>query len=183
MKAFAIAVLATSLVACASTPTVHTDFDPGANFASFKTYSWAMKPQGGSPLVTQRIVDGVDARLAARGWTQAATGGDVALAAHIVTSQRQTLDTFYTGSNMGGWGWRGGGWGGGMGMGSATTTVRTYDVGTLVVDMFDARTKQAVWRGTASGTVPRTPERTNAAVEAGLDRLFASFPPGSAPAK
>ncbi len=181
MKAFAIAVLATSLVACASTPTVHTDFDPGANFASFRTYSWAMKPQGASPLVTQRIVDGIDARLAARGWTQSANG-DVALAAHIVTSQRQTLDTFYTGSNMGGWGWRGGGWGGGMGMGSATTTVRTYDVGTLVVDMFDARSKQAVWRGTASGTVPSTPERTNAAVEAGLDKLFAGFPPGSAAA-
>ncbi|MGY8562823.1 DUF4136 domain-containing protein [Paracidovorax citrulli] len=180
MKAFAIAVLATSLVACATTPTVHTDFDPGANFASFRTYSWAMKPQGGSPLVTQRIVDGIDARLAARGWTQAANG-EVAVAAHIVSSQRQTLDTFYTGSSMGGWGWRGGGWGGGMG--SATTTVRTYEVGTLVVDMFDARTKQAVWRGTASSTVPSTPERTNAAVEAGLDKLFASFPPGSAAAR
>jgi hypothetical protein len=182
MKAFVIAVLATSLVACASTPTVHTDFDPGANFASFKTYSWAMKPQGGSPLVQQRIVDGIDARLQARGWRLAADG-DVAVAAHIVTSQRQTLDTFYSGSNMGGWGWRGGGWGGGMGMGTATTTVRTYDVGTLVVDMFDAKSKQAVWRGTASGTVPTSPARVNTAVEAGLDRLFASFPPGSAPAK
>ncbi|WP_426805934.1 DUF4136 domain-containing protein, partial [Stenotrophomonas sp. SrG] len=71
MKAFAIAVLATSLVASASTPTVHTDFDPGANFASFRTYRWAMKPQGASPLVSQRSVDGIDARLAARGWTQA----------------------------------------------------------------------------------------------------------------
>ncbi|OEZ02199.1 MULTISPECIES: DUF4136 domain-containing protein [Stenotrophomonas] len=182
MKAFAIAVLATALVACTTTPTVHTDFDPGANFASFKTYTWAMKPQGGSPLVTQRIVDGIDARLAARGWTQS-PNGDVAVAAHIVTSQRQTLDTFYTGSNMGGWGWRGGAWGGGMGMGSATTTVRTYDVGTLVVDMFDAKSKQAVWRGTASATVPSSPDRVNATVEAGLDRLFASFPPGSAPAK
>jgi hypothetical protein len=183
MKAFAIAILVTSLVACASTPTVHTDFDPGANFASFRTYSWAMKPQGGSPLITQRIVDGIDSRLAARGWRQTPSDGDVALAAHIVTSQRQTLDTFYTGSNMGGWGWRGGGWGGGMGMGSATTTVRTYEVGTLVVDMFDARSKQAVWRGTASATVPSSPERANAAVEAGLDKLFAAFPPGSAPAR
>jgi len=68
-------------------------------------------------------------------------------------------------------------------MGSATTTVRTYDVGTLVVDMFDARSKQAVWRGTASATVPISPERANAAVEAGLDKLFAGFPPGSAPAR
>ncbi|RRU03203.1 MULTISPECIES: DUF4136 domain-containing protein [Stenotrophomonas] len=181
MKAFVLAVLATGLVACASSPTVRTDHDPSANFASFKTYSWAQKPQGASPLVVQRIVDGVDARLRARGLTEA-PNGDIALVANIANSQRQTLDTFYTGTGMGGWGWRGG-WGGGMGMASSTTTVHTYDVGTLVVDMFDSRTKQAVWRGSASGTVPSSTDRVNAAVEAGLDKMFADFPPGSAAAR
>jgi hypothetical protein len=175
MKALLIAVLATSLVACASTPTVKTDFDPAASFGTYKTYSWAVKPTAGSPLVQQRIVDGINARLQAKGLREAPQG-DIALAAHIVTDRKQTLDTFYTGTGMGGWGWRGG-WGGGMGMGSATTTVRTYDVGTLVLDMFDTRTKQAVWRGTASGTVPSSPAKINAAVEAGLDKMFAGYPP------
>ncbi|HAU80292.1 MULTISPECIES: DUF4136 domain-containing protein [Gammaproteobacteria] len=182
MKAFAIAVLATSLVACASTPTVKTDFDPSASFASYKTYTWAMKPQASSPLVQQRIIDGINARLQAKGLREA-PNGDIALAAHIATGQKQTLDTFYSGTGMGGWGWRGGGWGGGMAMGNATTTVHTYDVGTLVVDMFDAKTKQAVWRGTASGTVPTSPDKVNAAVEAGLDKLFAAFPPGTTAAR
>ncbi|HYG07829.1 MAG TPA: DUF4136 domain-containing protein [Stenotrophomonas sp.] len=169
------------LAACASSPTVKTDHDPAVDFSQYRTYTWGMKPQAGSPLVQQRIVDGIDARLQARGWRQA-PDGQVTLAAHIITSQRQTLDTFYTGTGMGGWGWRGG-WGGGMGMGTAQTTVRTYDVGTLVVDMFDTRTQQAIWRGTASGTVPSTPERVNAAVEAGLDKMFTGFPPGSSAAK
>lgn len=182
MKVLAVVVLAASLAACASTPTVDTDYDHSASFATYKTYSWADKPQGGSPLVQKRIVDGIDARLQAKGWTLAPSGGEVAVAAHVATSQKQTLDTFYTGSSMGGWGWRGG-WGRGMGMGSSTTTVRTYDVGTLVVDMFDAKTQQAIWRGTASGTVPSSPEKVNAAVEAGLDKMFAAFPPGSAPSK
>ncbi|MFC3549506.1 DUF4136 domain-containing protein [Lysobacter cavernae] len=178
MKQFALAaVMATMLVACASTPTVHTDSDPSAQFASYHTYTWLAKPEGTSPLVQQRIVDGIDAQLRAKGWTQAADG-DVSLAAHVATSQKQSLDTFYSGGAWGGWGWRGG-----MGMGSATTTVRTYDVGTLVVDMFDSKTKQAVWRGTASGTVPSSPEKVNASVQAGIDKMFASFPPGSAPAK
>ena len=61
-------------------------------------------------------------------------------------------------------------------MGTVTTTVHTYDVGTLVVDMFDANTKQAIWRGNASGTVPRSPEKLDAAVEAGLAKMFANFP-------
>lgn len=173
MKALAFAIVAASLVACTTTPTVHTDFDPSANFGAYKTYSWALKPTAGSPLVTQRIVDGVNARLAARGLHEVANG-ELAIAAHIATSQQQTLDTFYSGTGMGGWGWRGG-----MGMGSATTTVRTFDVGTLVVDMFDAQSKQAVWRGTASGTVPSSPERVNVQVEAGLDKMFANFPPGA----
>ncbi|MCL1633961.1 DUF4136 domain-containing protein [Luteimonas sp. SX5] len=175
MKALATAVLAMVLSACASTPTVHTDADPSANFSSYRTYSWAAKPTGGSPLVQQRIVDGIDARLRAKGWTLSPSGGDVAVAAHVATSQKQTLDTFYNGTAMGGWGWRGG-----MAMGSSTTTVHTYDVGTLIVDMFDAKTQQAVWRGTASSTVPDSPEKVNAAVEAGLDKLFAAFPPGTA---
>ena len=33
--------------------------------------------------------------------------------------------------------------------GTATTTVNEYNVGTLVVDIFDAKTKQLVFRGTA----------------------------------
>ena len=68
-------------------------------------------------------------------------------------------------------------------MGSATTTVRTYQVGTLVVDMFDTKTKQAIWRGSAQGTVPSSPDKANQMVQAGIDKMFAAFPPGSTPAK
>ena len=48
-------------------------------------------------------------------------------------------------------------------------------------DMFDMKTKQAIWRGTASGTVPDSPEDVNAKAQAGVDKMFAAFPPGSAP--
>ena len=112
----------------------------------------------------------------AKGWTLA-DSGDVALVANVSTSQQQSLDTFYTGGPMVGWGWRG--WGG-MGMGSATTTVRNYTVGTLVVDMFDAKTQQAVWRGVASDTISSSPEKMNKILNRDLDKMFAKFPPGSA---
>lgn len=67
-------------------------------------------------------------------------------------------------------------------MGSATTRVRTYTVGTLVVDLFDTRTKQAIWRGTASDTVPDDPAKGDALLRAGIAEMFEGFPPGSAPA-
>jgi uncharacterized protein YceK len=169
------------LAGCASTPTVHTDADPQASFASYRTYTWLGKPdqQGVPPLASQRIVDSIDAQLRAKGWTEA-PDGEVALVAHVATQQKQTLDTMYAGPAFGGWGWRGG-WYGGMGMGSATTTVSNYTVGTLIVDMFDTKTKQAIWRGTASDTVPSSPEKVNAAIQAGVAKMFEGFPPGSAP--
>lgn len=183
MKTLALgAVLLAALAGCASTPTVHTDFDPSAQFANYRTYTWLKKPEGRSPLVDQRVAAAIDAKLSAKGWRQVASNeADIGVVANVATQQRQTADTFYSGPAWGGYGW--GRWGGGVGMGTATTTVRTYDVGTLVLDMFDMKSKQAVWRGTASGTVPDSPEAVNTKVQAGIDKMFATFPPGSAPAK
>lgn len=163
-------------LALAATPKVTTDSDPSANFSSYKTYYWSKQPDGGSPLMQQRVVNGVNARLQAQGWTLAPdASADVAIAAHVATSQKQSLDTFYTGTPMGGWGWRGG-WGG-FNTGMATTNVHTFNVGTLVIDMFDNKSHQAVWRGTMSGTVPSSPTKADDELEKGLDKLFAQFPP------
>lgn len=171
-------LLAAALAGCATTPTVTTDHDPAAQFGNYHSYAWLKKPEASSPLIQQRIVSAVDAKLQAKGWRQTdEASADVALVANVATTQKQSIDTFYNGPAWGGWGW------GGMGMGSASTTVRTYDVGTLVVDMFDTKTKQAVWRGSASATVPSSVEKGNALVQSGIDKMFATFPPGSAPAK
>jgi hypothetical protein len=175
-----IAAASLLMASCASTPTVNTDSDPSANFSSYRTYTWLSKPEGISPLATQRIVDSVNAQLQAKGWSET-VNGDVAIAAHVASSQKQTLDTMYSGPMYGGWGYRGGWYGGGMGMSS--TTVRTYTVGTLIVDMFDSKTKQAVWRGTASDTVPSSPEKANALIQSAVTGMFKDFPPGSTPAK
>ncbi|BCT93214.1 hypothetical protein LYSHEL_22370 [Lysobacter helvus] len=162
-----------ALAGCASTPDVQTDHDPSANFTSFHTYYWAKEPETANPLAKQRLIDGIDARMRAEGLSLAPEGSaDLAIIANVATQQQQSLDTFYSGGGYYGWGWGG--------MGTATTTVRTYTVGTLVLDMFDAKTKKAVWRGVASGTVPDSKEKLATAVNAGLDKMFADFPPGSA---
>ena len=172
MKTFAATVLSLLLAACASTPTVHTDADPAAAFASYRTYKWIQSPQGVSPLLQQRIVDGVNQQLAAKGWSESADA-DVAIAAHVATEQRQDIDTFYSGPAYAGWGWHGP-----WAAGSVNTSVRTYDVGTLVVDLFDTKTRQAVWRGTAKGTIPSSPERLNEGVQAGITKMFQELPSG-----
>jgi hypothetical protein len=172
-----VAASALLLAACASRPTVQTDHDPAAQFSRYQTYTWREQPEKAPPLVRQRIVAAIDAQLRAKGWTQA-PDGDVAIAAHVATREEHSIDTFYDAPMWSGWGWHHG-WG--IGMGYSRSRVRTYTVGTLVVDMFDARSRQAIWRGTAEGTVPDTPQGVNAAVDDAITRMFQDFPPGSAP--
>ena len=171
-------ILSVVLAAC-STLSVYTDYDPAARFDSYRTYSWRTTPDQVSPLMSRRIVAAVNAQLQAKGWTEVASDGDIALAANVASHQEYDLDHFYGGPYWGAWGW-GGGWGGYGGYGSSR--VRSYTVGTLAVDMFDNRTRQAIWRGTAENTIRKDPTRAAADIQEAVAEMFAQFPPGSAPA-
>jgi hypothetical protein len=164
-----------TLLGSALAQNVQTDFDHQANFSQYKTYSWQeIKPA--NSLWDARIKNAADAQLAAKGWTQVASGGDVAVVA-IKTSQTQrTLQTFYDGVG-GGWGWRR--FGGG-GFGDATTTEQDYKVGTLVIDMYDAKTKQLIWRGSAQDTVSDKATQNEKNLDQGVAKMFKKFPPDSA---
>jgi hypothetical protein len=153
---------------------VKTDYDRNANFGKYKTYSWE-QVKTKNPLDADRIKNDINAVLAAKGWTQVNSGGDVSIVAMEITQNQQTLNTFYDGLG-GGWGWRG--FGGG-GFGEATTTTETYKVGTLVVDLFDAKTKKLLWRGTSSDTLSNNSNKNIKNLDKGVDKMFKQFPPGS----
>jgi len=158
----------------ASAQQVKTDYDRSANFAQYKTYSWEhVKTQ--DALDVDRIKSAVNAALAAKGWTQVDSGGDVSIVAVEMTREQQTLNTFYDGFG-GGWGWRR--FGGG-GFGDATTTTETYKVGTVVVDLFDTKTKQLIWRGTESDTLSNKSDKNIKNLDKGVEKMFKQFPPGS----
>ena len=93
--------------------------------------------------------------IASKGWRKAPdTQADIIVLLHGATQTKQNVNTFYSGG-YGGYGYRG--WGGGMG--SAQTTVSEHRVGTLVVDMFDAKSKNLVFRGTAEDELSDNPDR------------------------
>src|SRR5207302_6187528 len=105
--------------------------------------------------------------LAAKGWTQVASGGDVALVAVEKTSIHQQYDTFYDG--FGGSHWRC--------MGESTTTVDNYKVGTLIVSMFDGNSKQLIWRGTSSSDLTGNPEKNTKKLDKDVQKMFKNSPP------
>ena len=147
---------------------VKTDYDRNANFGQYKSYSWE-RVQTADPLVVDRIKSAVNAALAAKGFTEVPSSGDLSVVAMGTTQNQQTLDTFY--NNFGG-GWR---WGG---IGDATTTTETsYRVGTLVIDLFDTNTKKLVWRGSASDTLFNKSEKNIDNLDKGVEKMFKKFPP------
>src|ERR1700752_2939145 len=154
----------------ASAQQVKTDYDRSANFGQYKTYSWEhVKTK--DPLDIDRIKSAVNAALAAKGWTLVDSGGDVSIVAMEITQNQQTLNTFYDGFG-GGWRWRGFG-----GFGDSTTTTDTYQVGPLVIDLFDARAKNLIWRGSSSDTLSNNPNKNTKNLDKGVEKMFAHFPP------
>jgi hypothetical protein len=118
-----------------------------------------------------RIKSAISNNLTAKGWMQVPSGGDAAVVAIEIDQNHRTLNTFYDNFG-GGWGWRRGG-----GLGEATTTVDTYEVGTLVVDLFDAKTKQLLWRGSSTETLSNKADKNTKALDKGVQKMFEHFPP------
>lgn len=160
------------LVATAAWASITTDYDHNVNFINFKTYSWG-KLETGNSIWDERTKSAVDSALAAKGWTQVPSGGDVLVNAFGKTHPEYTMNTFYDGFG-GGWRWRGFG-----GFGEATTTIDTYKVGTLVVDMFDPNTKNLIWRGVATDTLSNNPEKNTKKLDGEVHKMFEHFPPNS----
>jgi len=173
-------VLLSATALCAQQ--VQTDYDRGADFSRYKIYSWE-KVQTQNSLWIDRIKEAVNAALATKGWTPVESGGDVSIVAMEMTKDHRTLNTYYD-SFGGGWGWgggfgRGGGFGGGGGFGDATTNVEHYKVGTLVVDLFDTKTKKLFWRGSASDTLSNKSDKNIRGLDKGVQKMFDHFPPGA----
>jgi len=143
---------------------VTTDSVPGTDWSKFHTYSWAEGTPAQDPLVAQRIVAGIDARLAAKGLKKVDSDPDLVVMYHASADQQKSLNW----SNMGGWGRFGG-------MGSAQ--VDTVVTGQLKVDLADYKAKQFLWRGTASDTLSSDPQKNAKKIDKALTKMFQKFPP------
>ena len=173
MKFYAAVVLTIVFSAMAQAQKVSIDYDKNANFSSYKAYSWGEGTNAKNPLGHQRIVAGIDAQLAAKGWQKVDSNPDVVVIYSAATGSKTQINTFDTGGPWGGYRW---GWGG-YGGGSSTTTVQEIPIGHLVVDMADVKNKDFIWRGTASDTLSDQPEKNQKKLEKALAKMFKNFPP------
>src|SRR5262249_38322146 len=150
------------IVAAAQKVTV--DYDRDVNFSKFTTYTWQLGQPAQNPLVDRRIVNAIDNHLAAKGWNKAGASSSAIVVYYAGVDARRQLN----------------GWGSGPGWaGHGTVNVDTILTGQLVVDVYDASSKQLVWRGVATDTMSDKAEKNDKRLNDAVAKLLKKFPPRS----
>ena len=119
----------------------------------------------------KRIVRAVDAQLAAKGLSMAAEGAapDVLVAYHATFDKDLQINGFSSGFGPYRFG----------GMRTGSATVDEILIGTLAVDIVDAKAKSIVWRGQATKEidVKANPQKREKNINKAAEKLFKNFPP------
>jgi hypothetical protein len=141
-------------VATVRSQDVAVDFDSSVDFSKFKTYSWAKGIPTRNPLVDQQIISSIEGQLSAKGMRRVEEGGDLSVLYFAAADRelevstgrwetskdwmRQTISGINIKSQM---------W--------------DVEVGTLVVCLSDASTKNLLWRGTSKTTLDKRSSKGN----------------------
>lgn len=141
---------------------VNADFDKTTPFATFKTYTWTQGtiPASASPLMVQRVNAAVDAELSAIGLLKVDKDPDVLVAVHGATKEDVSLQS----------------WGYSPRFGGGQVDVNRVLVGTLMVDIIDARAKKLAFRATASDTVSDNPQKNEKKIHKAVEKMFEKYP-------
>ena len=168
-------VLAPALVTAQK---VSFDYEKTANFAAFKTYAHKDGTKVGQQLIDDRIVAAIDTQLATKGLTKSEGSPDVFVVYHVAFDKEKDISTYSSGYG-GGYGPYGWGWGGGWGGTTTSTQVRDILVGTLVIDLADAKKGQLAWRGMGVKEVNTTanPEKRDKSINEAVKKIFKNYPP------
>jgi hypothetical protein len=147
------------------------DFDRSAPFSTFRTFGWAPGTELTDALNHARVVRSIESQLLSKGLTRVEGGAspDLLVAYHASFNKNLQINAWSSG------------WGGPRfgGLRSGTATTQQILTGTLVVDLMDGRTKNIVWRGTASGDInpAAKPETRDKNIARATQKLFKNYPP------
>jgi len=167
LPAVALAMLVLVPVVALAQEKVSTEFDKTYDFTRVKTFAVKVATSWNDPISEKRVMGEVTDALTAKGWTAVdESKADAMVLLHGATQEKKQLNAFYGG---GPWGWRG--------FGGAEVTESDYTVGTLVIDIFDAKSKQLLFRGTAQDELSTNTNKNAKKGEKAISRMFYAFPP------
>ena len=173
-----IALAALMLAGCETGPQIRSVSEPGANLASYRTYSFVAQPgtnRGGNvtPLTTF-FETAITREMNARGFQQVESGGDLLVNFNARVTEKADIQSTPGPGPYYGYGYYG--YRGSLYAGPEVQTVR-YKVGTANVDVVDAKRKVVVWEGIAEQELTdQVMQNPQPAVDNAVTKMFAQFP-------
>lgn len=175
-----VAGLAVMLPAFAAAQKTTYDYDKTARFTEYRTYAFKAGTSTGDRLVDGRIVAALEGQLALKGLSKTSVSPDVYVLFGMAYEKETDISTYSLAPFYGGYGW---GWGVGWGWGWGPTTtevrVREILVGTLTIDVVDARRQQVVWHGLGIEEVDTDddPEERDEDIAEAVAKIMRRYPP------
>ena len=156
-------------------PKVRTDFDPAADFTTFRTYAFAgmtdLNQSGAldNSLIRKRLEAMVGQQLSSKGLRQVGLEEHPDLLVHhwVTVKDKQRVQS--TGPMVGPYGRRGYG----------EVTTYDYEEGTLIIDLVTPSKNELVWRGIIVSTLADSKEENMRMVNKAIAKAFEDYPPKS----
>ena len=144
---------------------VSVNYNHSQSFASFHTYAWGVDNanQVQNSILAQVAIQNIDTALQGKGWQKVEVGQnpDVLVTASGGLKQQTSYSA---------WGMRG--IGGGMG----GITPEQNVIGTLVVDLYDAKNQSLIWRGIGQNALNNNGSKNQQMVQKAVTKMFKQWP-------
>jgi hypothetical protein len=151
--------------AIAGAQQVSVNYNHSQSFTPFHTYAWGADNanQVQNSILAQVAVQNIDSALQGKGWqkVEVSQSPDVLVTASGGLKQQTSYSA---------WGMRG--IGGGMG----GITPEQNVIGTLVIDLYDAKNQTLVWRAIAQNTLNNNGNKNQQMVQKAVAKMFQQWP-------
>jgi hypothetical protein len=144
---------------------VSVNYNHSQSFSGFHTYAWGSDNSNKvqDSILAQVAVQNIDSALQGKGWQKVTEDQkpDVLVTANGGMKQQTSYSA---------WGMRG--IGGGMG----GITPEQNVIGTLVVDLYDAKNQSLIWRGIAQNTLNNNGNKNQQMLQKAVTKMFKQWP-------
>ena len=130
------------------------DYSKGVDFSQYKSYNWTKGVPAKNPTIETSIRDAIDTELKGKGFTRSSDDPDLHIASYA-SAKEEKLENWP----------------------SLMQPITVDRVGSLVVDLTDARSGRIVWRGVAHKILAAKTQHIAKQVDKAVKKLFRKFPP------
>jgi hypothetical protein len=169
---------------CANKPYVETDYEAGYDFAALKTFGVAETKQDTkesllvSPFTLSHIHQALEGELGKRYQKDSVESKpDFIVSYHIVVEEKIDPRSY---NDLYGFGWYGRGYYHPRPMFYGVNSgVRTYNQGSLIIDIVDGKTNKPIWRGVSQKRLSKgmAPQNQREVLSMAVSEVMTQFPP------